>query len=306
VVNGSIPPNKSDLKFFGVYQEGTGGSGFLNMFWSRVQEPVGTTNMDFEFNQKQCTPEQDPADADCTANGITPIRTADDLLITYDLAKGGTHPVLSLRTWTGSVWGPATNLTTSGDATGSINTSLIPATEADGLGALTPRTFGEAQIDLSTIFGTECESFGSAYLKSRASDSFTAALKDFVPPAAIDITNCVQPTITTAQSFVPNDSATVEVVSGKGNLAGNVNFKLFANDQCTGTALYDSGNISVATGTGTGLSRTVSSSNATAYAEDTTFSWLVTYTSTNVNHLGVTSVCDDEHSSIAIDNDSLG
>src|SRR5215203_6113057 len=46
VVSGSIPPNKSDLKFFGVYQEGTSSAGFLDLFWSRVQDPTGTTNMD--------------------------------------------------------------------------------------------------------------------------------------------------------------------------------------------------------------------------------------------------------------------
>lgn len=73
VIDGSIPPNKSDLKFFGVYQEGDTTSGFLNLFWSRVQDPSGTTNMDFEFNKRQCTPHQSPADADCTTNGITPI-----------------------------------------------------------------------------------------------------------------------------------------------------------------------------------------------------------------------------------------
>src|SRR5262245_63780579 len=32
VIDGSIPPNKSDLKFFGVYQEGQGAAGFLNLF----------------------------------------------------------------------------------------------------------------------------------------------------------------------------------------------------------------------------------------------------------------------------------
>ena len=52
VVDGSIPPNKSDLLNFGVYLETTpSGRRFLNMFWHRVQEPSGTTNMDFEFNQ---------------------------------------------------------------------------------------------------------------------------------------------------------------------------------------------------------------------------------------------------------------
>ena len=183
VVDGSIPPNKSDLKFFGLYQEGGSTSGFLNLYWSRVQEPQGTTNMDFEFNQKRAAAGQ--------GNGVTPLRTAGDLLIIYDLAQGGTRPVLSIREWTGSAWGPATNLSDSGKATGSINTSPIPAAEADGLGAHSARTFGEAQLDLSAIFDPNvCESFGSAYLKSRSSDSFTAALKDFVPPQAITLSNC--------------------------------------------------------------------------------------------------------------------
>ena len=51
---GSIPNNKSDLKVFGSYHEpGPTAThpGFLNVFWTRVQEPTGTTNMDFEFNK---------------------------------------------------------------------------------------------------------------------------------------------------------------------------------------------------------------------------------------------------------------
>jgi hypothetical protein len=183
VVDGSIPPNKSDLKFFGLYQEGGTTSGFLNLYWSRVQEPQGTTNMDFEFNQKRAAAGQ--------GNGVTPLRTVGDLLVIYDLAQGGTRPVLSIREWTGSAWGPADDLTASGKATGSINTSPIPAADADGLGAHSARTFGEAQIALSEIFNSNvCESFGSAYLKSRSSDSFTAALKDFVPPQNIRLSNC--------------------------------------------------------------------------------------------------------------------
>ncbi|HEX6682946.1 MAG TPA: hypothetical protein VF062_09140, partial [Candidatus Limnocylindrales bacterium] len=182
VVTGSIPPNKSDLKTFGVYQEGSTSEGFLNLFWSRVQDPSGTTNMDFEFNQSQTL----------SANGVTPVRTAGDLLITYDLSRGGNHPELSLRTWTGSVWGQPQNLTGSGTATGSINTTTIPAGESDGLGAQDPRTFGEAQISLAEIFEDPdtCESFGSAYLKSRSSDSFNSELKDFIAPVSVNISNC--------------------------------------------------------------------------------------------------------------------
>ena len=204
VVDGGIPPNKSDLKFFGLYQEGGSSAGFLNLYWSRVQEPSGTTNMDFEFNKKQCTrTSAGLPSSDCTANGLTPARSPGDLLIQYDLSQGGDNPLLFRSTWatTGTAadvceasnklpcWSKKVALTDT--AVGSINTSAIPAAEADGLGDHSARTFGEAQIAMSAIFGTApCDSFGSAYLKSRSSDSFTSALKDFVPPVAISLTNC--------------------------------------------------------------------------------------------------------------------
>ena len=114
----------------------------------------------------------------------------------------------------------------------------------------------------------------------------------------------LQPTMTTAQRFRPNDSATVTVTSGAGNLAGTIRFQLFVNDSgCAGTAVYDSGEIDITTGTGTGLSRTVSTSNTTEYVTTgTTFSWLVTYTSTNSGQKNVTATCNAENSSITIDN----
>jgi hypothetical protein len=117
----------------------------------------------------------------------------------------------------------------------------------------------------------------------------------------------LQPTISTAQSFVPNDSAEIKVDSGAGNLTGNVRFQLFVNNSTCDTnvsaAEYDSGNIDITTGTGTGLDRTVVSHNAKAYGTDgTTFNWLVTYTSTNSGHKNVTSSCAVEHSSISVTN----
>ena len=102
---GSIPPNKSDLKTFGVYAEKTaGGKNFLHLFWTRVQDPSGTTNMDFEFNQQSTL----------SSNGVTPVRTTGDLLITYDLSRGGTVPTISIRLWSGSAWGAAQDLTQPG------------------------------------------------------------------------------------------------------------------------------------------------------------------------------------------------
>ena len=88
-MDGSIPPNKSDLLNFGVYLETNASGRFLNLFWHRVQEPKGTTNMDFEFNQSSTL----------SANGVTPVRTAGDVLIQYDLSQGGTNPTLFVSRW---------------------------------------------------------------------------------------------------------------------------------------------------------------------------------------------------------------
>jgi hypothetical protein len=199
VVDGSIPPNKSDLLNFGVYLERTAtGARFLNVFWHRVQEPSGTTNMDFEFNKSRTA----------SSNGVTPVRTSGDVLIQYDLSQGGTNPQLFLSRWiNGSegataascnasnslpCWNTRVNLSAAGDATGSINTTPIPAADSDGLGNVSARTFGEASIDFDALTGgsNECVAFGSAYLKSRSSDSFTAALKDFIAPTAVNISQC--------------------------------------------------------------------------------------------------------------------
>src|SRR5215207_8909977 len=182
---GSIPNNKSDLLTFGAYVEPeAGGAGFLNLFWTRVQEPTGTTLMDFELNQSS-TP---------CANGVNPVRTAGDLLIEYRIEQGGAIATIKVRTWTGTVWGPAVDLTAAALAAGTINSTSIPVADSDGLtttNALSPRTFGEAQLDLDFVFDEEkCESFGSAFLKSRASDSFTSQLKDFIRPVPVNITNC--------------------------------------------------------------------------------------------------------------------
>tara|TARA_R110000822_G_scaffold59736_35_gene149259 strand:- start:38185 stop:40134 length:1950 start_codon:yes stop_codon:yes gene_type:complete len=202
-VTGSIPPNKSDLTTFGIYLEDSASGRFLHMFWHRVQEPSGTTNMDFEFNQSD----------DISANGVTPVRTADDLLIQYDLSNGGTNPELFLSRWIdGSggetsndceaanklpCWNARVNLSSTGDATGSINDSMIlsadaiPALSGSTLGDIDPRTFGEASIDFDAITSAgQCTTFGSAYLKSRSSDSFPAALKDYIAPIEINVSNC--------------------------------------------------------------------------------------------------------------------
>ena len=81
---------------------------------------------------------------------------------------------------------------------GTINQTLIAAANTDGLSTVPkqPRTFGEAQIDLRLLFQSdECVNFGSMFVKSRCSTSFTSAFKDFIAPIPVQLSNCGSVTI---------------------------------------------------------------------------------------------------------------
>ena len=199
VVSGSIPNNKSDLLRFYVSTERFVANDFLYLAWERVQAPNGTTNMDFELNQSD----------QMSANGKTPVRTAGDILINYDLSKGGTQPTLGFHRWvtTGNAatvceasntvpcWGKGTQVLAGGASAVNLSSVVDPILAAGQSSSRTldALTFGEASIDLQTsgIFQSNvCLNFGQAYLKSRSSDAFTSEIKDFIAPISVSVTNC--------------------------------------------------------------------------------------------------------------------
>ncbi|GLC24098.1 hypothetical protein [Roseisolibacter agri] len=203
VVSGSIPNNKADLQRFYLTTRRVLVGGVVHdvlyLAWERVQQPSGTTNMDFELNQLTTL----------SANGVTPTRKAGDVLVKYDLSKGGGTLALGVHRWveTGNpatvcqasntvpCWGKVDSLVAP-TGTGASNTPAIGQVQdpiAPGSRMLDTLTFGEAAIDLqgAGIFqaGT-CLVFGRAYLKSRSSDAFTSEIKDFIAPIPIDVENC--------------------------------------------------------------------------------------------------------------------
>jgi hypothetical protein len=280
IVTGSIPPNKSDLKVFGVFTETTTSGKFLELFWSRINSPQGTTNMDFELNQKFCDPNASPTN--CAGNGVTPLRTAGDKLITYDLSQGGTVPTISIRSWDGSAWGAASVISgPGGTAVGSVNTSTIPTNQAGGaqpagIGQQDPFTFGEAAVAFSALFppGGACGSFGSAYLKSRSSDSFQAEVKDFIPPERVTITNCTGISTTLSASSITvggsvHDSATLSGATA--DAGGTVTYTVYDNNTCTSNANdRNAGTVTVVNGV-------VPDSNTLQFNSVGTFYWQASY-----------------------------
>src|SRR6266496_3297163 len=197
VVTGSIPPQKSDLTRFYVASEFASNSNFLYLAWERTNV-LGSANMDFELNQQ--------AQPDLTTEGTkTLVRTASDILITFDFGGSGS-PVLGLLKWVTSgatsqcfasnslpCWGNRVDLTAAGFAEGAVNSTTVTDSIASPPVSLPANTFGEAAVNLTRagVFpsGT-CEAFGSAFLKSRSSSSFPAEVKDFVAPQPVNISNC--------------------------------------------------------------------------------------------------------------------
>ncbi|MFZ1410057.1 MAG: hypothetical protein WAS07_01200 [Micropruina sp.] len=115
-----------------------------------------------------------------------------------------------------------------------------------------------------------------------------AALED------VTITTVVS-SLTSAQTWVPSDSVTVSAPAG-GNLEGTVSFEFFTNATCSGTAAFDT------TKPVAGASpRTVLSGNAPAQTATGSFSWRVSYDSTNAAQRDIPTSCH-ETSALTVSN----
>jgi hypothetical protein len=211
VVTGSIPGNKSDLTRFYLLTDRSGSPSqkFIYLAWERAST-LGSANIDFEFNQAITK----------SSNNVTPVRTDGDMLVTFDFSGGGTTATLGVLRWLGvggtagscysssarPCWGNRVDLSATGNAMGAINSTTV-TDPLNGNGSLPDATFGEAAINLTALFSAGvCVDFGSAYVKSRSSASFTAELKDFIAPVAVQVSPC--PSVTIVKQTLPSTDTT--------------------------------------------------------------------------------------------------
>jgi hypothetical protein len=110
------------------------------------------------------------------------------------------------------------------------------------------------------------------------------------------VVTSVKSSMTSAQSFIPNDSATISAPQG-GNLAGSVKFEVFESTDCSGTAIYTQ-TVPVSGGS----PKTVSTTNTTVSTTAANVSWQLTYTSTNPAQQDIPATCL-EKTALTIDND---
>jgi hypothetical protein len=159
-----------------------------------------------------------------------------------------------------------------------IHTPWLTSDATLGVGhdQIVPPDFFEGGIDVTRAFavgggGSAPSCFSTFVGDTRSSTSLTATLFDF---AAGQLGGCAT-TVTSAQTWRPNDSATV-TVTGIGSWSGNLKFTLFNSLNCTGTKSYDPAAIPI-TQANNGLP--VSTSNTTFDVTATgNYSWEVDFT----------------------------
>ena len=183
--------DKADLSAIYISGEQISGQVYLFLAWERQLD--NTVNSDvfisFEFNQSNVS---------CGVGSPFVQRTPGDLLVEYNFQSGNSS--IDVQEWDGTTWVPlATPPFEASVNAGTVTDTIRP----DQPVSLTQFEFGEAGINLSALDltgngGKACETFGGVLGGSRTSKSGDQAqLKDFIGPAPLDVSNCVQPTVTT-------------------------------------------------------------------------------------------------------------
>ncbi|HEX5857348.1 MAG TPA: hemagglutinin [Microbacterium sp.] len=236
-----------------------------------------------------------------TVNPVTPTLSttagADVLLgnaVTDSAALGGTatqpaNPVINLTGTGGAPAGGTITFTLYGpdDCATLAHTSAAVAVSGNG-------TYNTP--DPQFVPGAAGEySWVAVYSGSSPNTNGLTHNADCADTAEDVVVDVAPSSLTSAQSWVPNDSVTVTNGAG-GDLAGTAHFAFYANGNCAGEPEWST------TAAVAGASpQTVSTANTTAVTESGEYSWKVRYDSTNPGQEDIAATCH-ETSDLTIDN----
>lgn len=163
---------------------------------------TGTSYIDFEFLQGVLTRNtNNDGFTSLAADGLSPAphngRTEGDFVLSMEYTNGGAVATVHYYRWeeSGGVYKyvekpiPSENGQVSAfGSTNSATTDALNATAAFGKSTYIPFAFVEAAVNIDAILAQNCEglSIKTLFIKTKASDSYNAALKDFVEPQEVD------------------------------------------------------------------------------------------------------------------------
>jgi hypothetical protein len=193
---GGVTPGKANILDAWSAVDQPAGKTFLYLAFTR-NAGTGDTFLTFELNRDHRLWTND--------EGVkVPCRREGDMLVSYEIS--GNRPEVFLRRWhtlttdadtgcarTGSI--ESSTAVTASAAQGAINPAAIANHLPGFFGATIPGAqFGEAALDLDAllgpVFGGGCYAFGSIWMHSRSSTSYTSQMQDYVAPKPIDLRTC--------------------------------------------------------------------------------------------------------------------
>ncbi|PWA09272.1 hypothetical protein, partial [Flavobacterium laiguense] len=154
---------------------------------------TGTSYIDFEFLQNTLTRNSDNTFTSLSSND-TGGRKVGDFVLSMEYSNGGTNATVHYYRWENSggykyVEHPiplGNNLILAYGATNGTTTDAPYG--AFGSTNYIPYAFVEAAVNIDAILSANCEglSIKTIFVKTKASDSYSAALKDFVEPQQVN------------------------------------------------------------------------------------------------------------------------
>ena len=160
---------------------------------------TGTSYIDFEFLQNTLT--RNSSGSGFTTAGIQGGRTVNDIVLSMEYTGGGSAAKIHFYKWqvvgNGFDWVEYKFTTDGGTIPASSAFGMTNATSTEvpflafGNNSYIPYSFVEAAINLTAVFGSIDACLGlnvkTIFIKTKASDALTAALKDFVDPIQVTL-----------------------------------------------------------------------------------------------------------------------
>lgn len=179
------PTSKCDMNN-GMYLVTTMGNNKWMMLGGDRFTTQGTSYIDFEFLQKTLT-------RNSSGGGFTGERTVGDFVLSMEYSNGGTNALIHYYRWelsggTLKYVEHAVPLNAAYGATKGANVET-PFGAFNSTSSYIPYSFVEAAVNIDAIISanTPCAqiSIKTLFIKTKASDSYNAALKDFLEPQQV-------------------------------------------------------------------------------------------------------------------------